>query len=616
MTLIPPRGSLFRKYFLVLFAAVVVPLLAAGASEAWFGYRDQRVQLNELLGAEARLAAAKIQNFIEDIREQLGWTVQLPWTDGPDERRRIDALRLLRQVPAVVSLTLVDGAGRERLYVSRVGLNRTESGADRSGDPAVAGAREARVWYGPVKFHRNSEPFMAVAVAGNRTAVGVAVAEINLKLIWDVISAIRVGQSGQAFVLDRPGRLIAHPDISLVLRGADDPAAKPLEALRTAILAQGGAAMGQDAAGRTVMAAMAPVPGIDWTVLVHQPAAEAFGPIYAALWRTGGLLLAGAMFAGALAYWLAGRMTGPIRLLEEGAQRIGAGQFGHRIDIATGDELGRLAARFNQMAGELAISQERSERISRLKRFLAPQVAELVDRAGDDSMLDAQRVEVVAVFGDLRGFTAFSAHAEPDTIMAVLGAYYEALGAIVARYEATLTNFSGDGMMVLVNAPVPCPDPALRAVQMAVEMQTTAQALIAGWHARGHALGFGAGLAMGPATVGRIGSESRLDYTAIGNVVNLASRLCSSAEDGQILVDPTAAEAVRDHIPLTLLGTRPLKGYDQQVAVFAVEFENGPALLQAQNAPSLISQEPSHENHLNQYPSDRGLLENSKRARD
>ena len=572
---LPARGSLFRKYFLVLFAAVVVPLLAAGASEAWFGYRDQRTHLNNLLGAEARLAAAKIQNFIDDIRDQLAWTVQLPWTEGADERRRIDALRLLRQVPAVVSLTLVDGAGRERLYVSRVGLNRTESGTDRSGDPAVAGARSARVWYGPVTFHRNSEPFMTVAVAGNRAAVGVAAAELNLKLIWDVISAIRVGRSGQAFVLDRPGRLIAHPDISLVLRGADDPAAQPLQALRAAILAQGGAATGQDAAGRTVMAAAAPVPGVDWTVLVHQPVAEAFGPITAALWRTGGLLLAGAAFAGALAYWLAGRMTGPIRLLEDGAERIGAGQFEHRIAIATGDELGRLAARFNQMAGELAVSQERSERIDRLKRFLAPQVAELVDRTGDDSVLEGRRVDVVVVFCDLRGFTAFSAHAEPDAIMGVLGAYYEALGAIVARHGATLTNFSGDGMMVLVNAPVPRPDPALRAVEMAVEMQAAAQALIAGWRARGHALGFGVGLAMGPATVGRIGSESRLDYTAIGNVVNLASRLCSAAEDGQILVDPAAAAAVRGRAPLIALGTRPLKGYDEQVEVFAVDVRHG-----------------------------------------
>ena len=168
-----------------------------------------------------------------------------------------------------------------------------------------------------------------------------------LKLIWDVIAGIRVGQSGQSFVLDRPGRLIAHPDISLVLRGADDPAAKPLQAMRAAIQAQGGAATGQDTAGRTVMAALASVPGVDWTVVVHQPAAEAFGPIYAALWRTGGLLLAGAALAGVLAYWLARHMTGPIRLLEKGAERIGAGQFDYRIAIATGDELGRLAARFN-----------------------------------------------------------------------------------------------------------------------------------------------------------------------------------------------------------------------------------------------------------------------------
>ncbi|MFO1120036.1 MAG: adenylate/guanylate cyclase domain-containing protein [Rhodospirillales bacterium] len=566
-------GSLFGKYFLVLFAAVVVPLLAAGASEGWLGYRDQRAHLDALLRAEARLAAAKIQSFVDGIRDQLAWAVQLPWTEGPDERHQTDALRLLRQVPAVVSLTLVDGAGRERLYVSRISLNRMEGGVDRSADPAVAGARSAGVWYGPVTSHRESEPFMTIAVAGNRAAAGVAVAEINLKLIWDVITSIRVGESGQALVLDEPGRIIAHPDISLVLRGEDDPAAKPLQALRAAVLAQGGAATGQDTVGRTVMAAMAPVPGVDWSVLVHQPVAEAFGSIYAALWRTGGLLLGGAIFASALAYWLAGRMTKPIRLLEDGAQRIGAGQFDHRIDITTGDELARLAARFNQMAGELAVSQERSERINRLKRFLAPQVAELIERAGDGSVLDSQRVQVAVVFGDLRGFTAFSARAEPETIMGVLGEYYEALGAVVARHGGTLTNFSGDGLMVLINAPVPCPDPAWRAVEMAVEMQSAAQALIGRWRARGHALGFGVGLAMGPATVGRIGSESRLDYTAVGSVVNLASRLCSSAEDGQVLIDSAAVAMVCGRMPLIALGSRALKGYDEPVAVYAIDFE-------------------------------------------
>ena len=410
---------------------------------------------------------------------------------------------------------------------------------------------------------------MTIAVAGNRSALGLSVAEVNLKLIWDVISAIRVGRTGKAFVLDGPGRLVAHPDISLVLR-ADETAAQPLQALRTAILARSGQVIiGQDTAGDKVMAAMATIPGVNWSVIVEQPVAEAFGPIYAALWRTGVLLIAGAALAGILAYWLAQRMIGPIRLLEDGVTRIGAGQFEHRISLTTGDEFERLATRFNEMAVELAVSRERSERISRLRRFLAPQVAELVDRAGDDSVLDGRRVEVVVVFCDLRGFTAFAAPAEPETVMGVLGEYYDALGRVISAHGATLTNFSGDGMMVLVNAPVPFPDPALRAVSMASDMQRNVQRLLVKWGALGHHLGFGVGLAMGPATVGLIGSEGRLDYTAIGNVVNLASRLCSSAEDSEILIDRAAAHAVGSRMPLVELDARALKGFDQHVPVFA-----------------------------------------------
>lgn len=561
--------SLFSKYFLALFAAVVMPLLIAGGSQAWLGYHDRRADLNDLLDAEARAAAARIQDFLEGIRDQLGWTVQLPWSEHADERRRLDALLLLRQVPAVLSLGLVDAAGKERLFVSRIGLNRIEGGEDHAANPAVTGAREDRAWFGPVTFQRGSEPFMTVAVAGNRTAAGVAVAEVNLKFIWDVISAIRVGRTGEAFVLDRQGRLIAHPDISLVLR-ADDAATRPLHDLQAAILARPGEAIaGRDMAGNTVLAAMAPITTAGWSIIVSQPLAEAFGPIYAALWRTLGLLVAGAALAAALAYWLTQRMTRPILLLEDGVARIGAGQFDHRIDIATGDELERLAARFNEMAGELAVSKERSERISRLKRFLAPQVAELVDRSGDDHVLDGRRVEVVVVFCDLRGFTAFSARAEPETVIHLLGEYYDALETAVGRHAATLTNFSGDGAMVLVNAPVPCPDPALRAVEMARDMQSDVQKLLADRQALDHRLGFGIGLAMGPATVGRIGSEGRLDYTAIGNVVNLASRLCAGAHDREILVDRVAADAVGSRLSLVELDPRALKGFDRPVSVFS-----------------------------------------------
>ena len=243
------RG-LFQKYLLVLFMAVAIPLAINGVIEAWLGYRDQRARLDQLLGIQATSAAARIHGFIDGITNELGWLVQLPWTDDPDERRRTDALRLFRQAPAIVSLALLDQRGRERLYVSRIGLNRIDSRTDRSADPAVVGARSARIWFGDVSYNRGSEPYLTVAISGNRASVGTLIAEVNLKLIWDVISAIKVGKTGFAFVLDRPGRLIAHPDISLVLRGAEEATSKPFQAIRDAIGRAGvGFATGRDAAG-------------------------------------------------------------------------------------------------------------------------------------------------------------------------------------------------------------------------------------------------------------------------------------------------------------------------------------------------------------------------------
>lgn len=569
--------GLFQKYFLVLFLAVVIPLATNGVSEAWFGYRDQRTRLEQLLGVEARSAGAKIQGFLDGITNQLGWLVQLPWAGEPDERRRIDALRLLRQVPAIVSLTLIDGSGRERLYVSRIGLNRNESRVDRSTDVAVAGARSAGLWYGKVSYYRDSEPYITIAMSGNRPSVGMVIAEVNLKLIWDVIATIRIGQTGHAFVLDEPGRLVAHPDISLVLRGADETTLAPFREIREAVSRAGAdVATSRNAGGIAVAAAAAPVTGPGWTVVVEQPLSEAFRPIYAALWRTGGLLLAGAAFAGLLAYVLASRMTKPIHLLEEGTERIGVGQFDHRIDIRTGDELQRLAESFNAMAAGLAESQERQERIAKLKRFLAPQVAELVDRTGDDDVLEGRRTEVVTVFCDLRGFTAFSARAAPEEVMRVLSEYYGALGRIITKYAATLTSFSGDGLMLLINAPVSVAEPALQAVDLAVEMQVSVQKLILEWQDRGYRIGFGMGLAMGPATVGRIGYESRLDYTAIGSVVNLAARLCASASDREILADATVAEAVKDKRHVHPIGMRLIKGYDEEFLVYRIAFAQRP----------------------------------------
>ena len=548
--------------------------MLGSATEAWFAFRDNRFDLNELLQVEARSAADRIQAFTDGIRDQLGWVVQFPWTEGEDDRRRIDGLRLLQQVPAIVSLSLVDPTGTERVFVSRVSMNRTGRGADMSADPAVVGARANRVWYGPVHYQRDSEPYMRIAVAGNRAAAGIVVADINLKLIWDIIAAIKIGDTGHALVVDDTGRLIAHPDISLVLRsgaGAGD-----FNRLKSVVSAANGSAVattGED--GKPVVALSVRAANVGWTVIAQQPVMEAFESIRAALWRSLVLIAIGIVFASVLAYWRACRMWGPIRQLEDGVERIGMGQFDHRITIQSRDELEQLAVRFNQMAEELAASQQKSERINRLKQFLAPQVAELVEHS-DQRLLDGQRREVVAIFGDLRGFTAFSARAEPDAIMAVLREYYEAIGAVTARHEATLIRFAGDGVMVLVNAPVACENPAHRGIRLAIDMQAAVQSLAKHWNADGCALGFGVGIAMGPATVGTLGYQGRLDYTAIGNVVNLASRLCGLADDGQILVDPVVTEHVKDSIALASIGERAIKGYDRALEVFAVVRGVGP----------------------------------------
>jgi adenylate cyclase len=326
------RRSLFRKYFLVLFAAVVFPMAASGISNTWFSYIDQRVILSALLWSEATSAADKIESYLDGIKVPLGSTIpQDGSTMASVKQLRLLAVRAMHQVPGILSISLVDGTGAERLHISRTGSSRTEGGADRSGDPAVVGAATTeKVWYGPVIYRQGSGPSITMAMANydDTVVVDTVIAEISLKPIWLIVSEIRVGRSGQAFVVDQTGHLIAHPAISKVMQGADEKAALALRGLQDTIAAAGGTAIAhRNAENEPVVTAGAPVAGAGWTVFVEQSQAEAFAPLYASLWRTGGLLLAATVLAAALAYWLAGRMSGPIRLLEEGTEKIGAGQF-------------------------------------------------------------------------------------------------------------------------------------------------------------------------------------------------------------------------------------------------------------------------------------------------
>ena len=239
--------------------------------------------------------------------------------------------------------------------------------------------------------------------------------------------------------------------------------------------------------------------------------------------------------------------------------------------------LGELRRRTEEVAelnrgleARVAEQVEELGRVGRLKRFLAPQLAELIVSQGDEKILESHRREIVVVFCDLRGYTAFTETAEPEEVLDFLREYHGALGPLVSQFEGTLDQFSGDGIMVFFNDPVPCPDPAERAVKMAMAMRETASKLIADWRRHSHELGFGAGIAQGYATLGQIGFSERSGYTAIGTVCNLAARLCAEAKDGQILVSSRIAEAVQAVATLEDLGNLDLKGLRRPVAAFNV----------------------------------------------
>src|SRR5882757_9248281 len=214
-------GPLFRKYVALFLAVVCVALLSNGLFEIWFSYQEHKTSLIRIQREQAEAAAAKIGQFIKEIESQVGWTTQLPWSASVLENRRFDATRLLKQVPAVTELAQVDSTGKERLRVSRLAMDALESGLDLSKDPKFTEAVAHKVYYGPVYFRRESEPYMTLSLAGTRKDAGVSIAEVNLKLIWDVVSQIKVGERGHAYVVGAEGRLIAHPDISLVLRNTD-----------------------------------------------------------------------------------------------------------------------------------------------------------------------------------------------------------------------------------------------------------------------------------------------------------------------------------------------------------------------------------------------------------
>jgi len=356
------QGRLFRKYLLLLLTLVSGVLLASGAISVYFSYQEHKTALGSLQEEKAVAAASRIEQYIRQIQQQLAFAA-LPQLDASDvELRRIEFLKLLRQVPEVTDIAQLDGDGRERVLVSRLGMDVLNSGKDRSGEPAFRGAKRGQPWVGPVYFRKETEPYMTIAIRSGGDGSPVTIADVNLKFIWDVVSRIKIGDKGKAYVVDRSGYLVADPDIGLVLRKTSMSDLAHVKEAAEKRSYDEDAVLSKDLAGTPVLVSFAPIESLDWRVFVEQPVAEVYAKLNASILRTGLLLLAGLVISAIGALALARGMVRPIRTLSEGAQRIGEGNLDQRIDVHTGDELEALADRFNRMTVQLRESYAGLER--------------------------------------------------------------------------------------------------------------------------------------------------------------------------------------------------------------------------------------------------------------
>jgi signal transduction histidine kinase len=350
-------------------------LLISGGIGLYFAYQENKLALASLQREKAAGAAARIEQFVSQIEQQLAFAA-LPQLGAEGlEQRRIEFLKLLRVVPAVTDIAQIDPRGREQLAVSRLAMDVAGADKDRSQEPAFKNARPGQTWFGPVYFRKETEPYMSIAVRSGGESGPVTVAEVNLKFIWDVVTRIKIGQKGKAYVVDSTGFLVADPDIGLVLRKTDLSALEQVKAAFAPGADDSLAMLAKDLGGNAVLTAHAPIEPareqaargapasvLGWKVFVEQPVSEVYAALDATILRTVVLIVAGLLFSALAALYLARNMVRPINTLQEGAQRIGAGELDQKIEIGTGDELEALAEQFNRMTEQLRESYSGLER--------------------------------------------------------------------------------------------------------------------------------------------------------------------------------------------------------------------------------------------------------------
>jgi signal transduction histidine kinase/CheY-like chemotaxis protein len=398
-----PRRRLFRKYVVVLLFLVGGVLVLSSLIQLYFSYRETRGSLARIEREKAVAAAARIEQFVKEIEREVLGTVQDAF-DNPvvaREQREEDYLRLLRNVPAITGIRHLNASGREEVRVSRLALDAINSQEDLSKETMFVEAKLGKTYVSPVYFRNESEPHLTIAVSAGQSGGEVTAAEVNLRAIWDVVSQIKIGKTGYAYAVDRKGLLVAHPDISMVFQMRDLSA---LPQVRAAAAVRAESPEDQDAAtiapglrGERVLTAYAAIPQLGWIVFVEQSFGEAFAPLRDSVVRSAVLFVLGLVLSVLASLVLARRMVAPIRVLQSGAARIGAGDLGHRIRVETGDELEALGEEINRTAAQLEESYTSLEqKVEARTQELARSVEELkalgeVSRAVS-STLDLQAV--------------------------------------------------------------------------------------------------------------------------------------------------------------------------------------------------------------------------------
>ena len=381
------RGRLVRDYFFISVFLIGGGLITSGLVEIYFRYLESREQLAAVQKEVATGAAIKIERFVQEIHNTLkGATKSREIAPkGLTAEFRFELEKLLLIAPAVTEALALDENGAIRVQASRLRTVLPEAKRDLSTAPPFLQAKQGKSYFGPVHFVRGSEPYMTIAVPIERFAgdvIGVLQAEVNLKYIGDVVSAITVGKAGYAYAVTRTGELIAHPDISLVLQRRN---VALLDQVKAAFQTSPGkptpnAIVAENLQGKNVLASFALIPGLDWAVIIERPVAEAYETLYASMLRTSTLFLIGLGMALIASLFLARRVVRPVRLLREGVERIGTGDLGYRLDLKTGDEIEVLADEFNKMTAQLQesysnLEQKVEDRTRELTESLEQQTA-------------------------------------------------------------------------------------------------------------------------------------------------------------------------------------------------------------------------------------------------